>query len=309
MNAAAVPAGGGGRKGILPLGSKAIVSRAFSCRSWVVFLFAMGLSAGTAAGGQPIMTAGFTEVRGLRLYTEVGGSGPPVLFLHGGLRFFDTTFARQKAYFSAFRTVIGVDQRGHGHSPDNDRPFSYEEMAEDTAALLQKLGVGPVDVVGHSDGGNVGLILARRHPELVRRLVVSGANLHGGHPAIVDFFWSLLRPADPGSAADAPSPLRDEYAGVSPDGERHWPVLLAKSEALWSTRTVLAPADLRAIRKPVLVMAGDHDDISLEATIEIFRGLPLGELCILPASGHETMIDRPDDFNRLTRSFLEASGP
>ena len=81
---------------------------------------------------------------------------------------------------SAFRTVIGVDRRGHGHSPDNGEPFSYKEMSEDMAALIVTLGVAPVDVVGHSDGGNIGLILARDHPGLVRRLVVSGANLKPG---------------------------------------------------------------------------------------------------------------------------------
>ena len=106
-------------------------------------------------------------------------------------------------------------------------------------------------------------------------------------------------------AADTPSPLRDEYARVSPDGTQHWPVLLEKWNALWSTRTVLTPEELHAIQVPVLVMAGDHDDIALEETIVIFRNLPKGQLCVLPASGHETMIDRPDDFNRLTRNFLE----
>jgi len=240
----------------------------------------------------------------VHLYTEVTGNGPPLLFLHGGMRYFETTFAQQKPYFSNFRTVIGVDQRGHGHSPDNDQPFSYAEMAEDTAAVLQKLAVGPVDVVGHSDGGNVGLLLAYRHPELVRRLVVSGANIHGGHPGVLGFLRSLVASPDR-SGADTSSPLRDEYVRVSPDGGKHWPVLVEKSNALWATRTVLTPEELHAIRVPVLVMAGDHDDISLEETILIFRGLPKGQLCILPASGHETMIDRADDFNRLTRAFLE----
>ncbi len=76
----------------------------------------------------------FYEVHGVKLYAEVLGSGPPIVFLHGGFSFFDRSFANPKAYFAAFRTVIGIDQRGHGHSPDDARPFSYREMADDIGA-------------------------------------------------------------------------------------------------------------------------------------------------------------------------------
>jgi pimeloyl-ACP methyl ester carboxylesterase len=97
-------------------------------------------------------TQRYYEVRGAKLYTQIYGHGPPIVFLHGGLAFFDNSFAKQRDYFSSFRTVIGIDQRGHGHSPDT----------EDTAAIIEKLELGPVDIVGHSDGAD----LAMRHPSL-----------------------------------------------------------------------------------------------------------------------------------------------
>jgi len=277
--------------------------RAIALGAYMALTGSLAVQAALGAG-LPEPAGKMVDVGDALLHVEVMGSGPPVLFLHGGLRYFDTTFALQAPYFSAFRTVIGVDQRGHGHSPDREQAFSYTQMADDTAVVLGKLNLGPVDVVGHSDGGNVGLLLALRHPELVRRLVVSGANLRGGRPRVLGFLRSLVA-RDDAPPADVPSPLRDQYASVSPDGARHWPVILAKSSALWATRTVLTPDDLQAIHIPVLVMAGDHDDIALDQTAEIFRNLPLGELCILPGSGHETMIDRADDFNRLTRAFLD----
>jgi pimeloyl-ACP methyl ester carboxylesterase len=275
-------------------------------RAFVLWMALSGaLAAPQALAAAPPEAPGrWIDVGDARLYVEVMGSGPPILFLHGGLRYFDTTFARQAPFFSAFRTVIGVDQRGHGHSPDNAQAFSYDQMAEDTASVLGQLHLGPVDVVGHSDGGNVGLLLALRHPELVRRLVVSGANLRGGHPRVLGFLRSLVTTDTP-PPPDAPSPLRDEYAKVSPEGGQHWPVVLAKSNALWATRSVLSPEDLHTIQLPVLVMAGDRDDISLDQTTEIFHDLPQAQLCILPGSGHETMIDRADDFNRLARAFVE----
>jgi alpha/beta hydrolase family protein len=100
-----------------------------------------------------IATHRYHEVHGSRLYVETFGSGAPIVFMHGGLASFDTNFAKQRDYFASFRKVIGIDRRGHGHSPDTAEPFSYIQMAEDAAAVIEQLGLGPVDVVGHSDGG------------------------------------------------------------------------------------------------------------------------------------------------------------
>ena len=247
----------------------------------------------------PVETARLYEIGDVKLYTVMRGHGPPILFLHGGLRYFDNSFSQQAAYFAAFRTVVGVDQRGHGHSPDNARPFSYRDMADNTAALIRKLDVGPVDIVGWSDGGNVGLLIARFHPELVRRLVVSGANIRGDYDG-AEAYEEFRRTSVEAFAANLPPSLREDYSRVSPDGENHWFVFVGKTKELWMTRVVLEPADLAAIQVPVLVMAGDHDAISLEQTLAIFRGLPKGQLCIFPATGHATMSERPEDFNRLT---------
>jgi pimeloyl-ACP methyl ester carboxylesterase len=247
--------------------------------------------------------ATFQEVRGARLYTQTFGRGAPILFLHGGLYHFDNTFARQRDYFAASRRVIGVDQRGHGHSPDTDAPLSYREMAEDTAALIERLGTGPVDVVGHSDGGNVGLLLASRHPGLVRRLVVSGANLRAPHPAAELERRGALTPQQIVERLGARA--RDAYTRVSPDGEGHWPVFAAKSWRLWLTPVIIEPAELAAIRAPVLVIAGDRDIVSLEETLEIYRGVARGRLLILPATGHMTFEERADTVNAAIRDFLE----
>ena len=127
-------------------------------------------------------TQEYYSVNGARLYVETVGRGPPMLFLHGGLMSFDSAYAKQRDYFAAQHQVIGIDQRGHGHSPDGPWQLSYQLMADDTAAVIQALKVGPVDVVGHSDGANIALLLARDHPELVSRIIISGANLRGLPP-------------------------------------------------------------------------------------------------------------------------------
>jgi pimeloyl-ACP methyl ester carboxylesterase len=274
-------------------------------RLFAAILLVLANTAAAASSVATLLGSGqLYHVNGVQLYVEMSGSGAPILFLHGGLSDFDESFAAQKAYFATFRTVIGVDQRGHGHSPDTDQAFSYRQMAEDTAALLQQLKVGRVDVIGHSDGGNVGLLLARYHPQLVRRLVISGANSRGDYAGLLAYLRFRFS-SDERFAASVGPRERELYVRVSPDGAQHWRTMLAKSKALWATRVVIDASDLAAIQIPVLVMSGDHDLIPLEETVAIYRQLPHAQLCILPASGHSTMRDRPDEFNRLTRQFLE----
>lgn len=252
----------------------------------------------------------FVEVRSAKLFTQISGHGPPILFLHGGLQFFDPSFLHQRSYFAADHTIIGIDQRGHGHSPDNRAPLSYQEMADDTAAVIRELGVGPVDVVGHSDGGDVALLLARDHPELVRRMVISGANLRPGLPPDELQRRKALSSQQTAEKIRAlgkflPPRFRTNYEAVSPDGAEHWMTLLEKSYWMWLQPVVIEPADLKKIAVPILVMAGDHDFTSIEETTEIYRGLPHGQLFILPDTGHGTLEDRPELANLAIREFLE----
>jgi pimeloyl-ACP methyl ester carboxylesterase len=227
------------------------------------------------------------------------------------LRDFDSSFARQRVEFAASHAVIGIDQRGHGRSRDDGRPFSYQEMAEDTAAVIRQLGLGPVDVVGHCDGGNVGLKLARSHPELVRRLVVSGANLR---PALAAdelqrrLAWSPQQLAAflPRFEKQLPPSFRPDCDAVTPEGAAHWPVFLAKSYRLWLTPVVLDAADLKAIQAPVLVVAGDRDFASLESTAELYRGLAKAQLFIVPGAGHGTFSGRPALVNLTIQQFLDS---
>lgn len=254
-------------------------------------------------------TQHYYEVRGAKLYTQIYGQGPPIVFLHGGMVFFDNSFAKQRDYFSTFRTVIGIDQRGHGHSPDGPWSLSYKMMADDTAAIIEKLGLGRVDIVGHSDGADLALLLVRDHPNLVRRLVISGANIRVNlsPEEKLRSRWSQQQlDGHLGKIAAALPPwFLPDYANVSPDGPDHWMTLLAKCYDMWLQPVVIEPADLKKIPIPVLVMAGDHDFTSIEDNAEIFRDLPRGQLIIVPASSHGTFTKRPDLVNLAIREFLD----
>jgi esterase/lipase len=182
-------------------------------------------------------------------------------------------------------------------------------MADDTAAIIEQLGLGAVDVVGHSDGANLALILARDHPKMVRRLVISGANIRAdlspeekqraqwSPQQLVGHLRELANRLPPWFLAD--------YSKVSPDGPEHWMTLLAKSYEMWLQPIVIEPVDLKKISIPVLVMAGDHDFTSVEETAEIFRDLPNGQLIIVPASNHGTFNKRPELVDLAIREFLD----
>jgi pimeloyl-ACP methyl ester carboxylesterase len=250
----------------------------------------------------PAVTGTYATVHGLRMYYEVCGKGPPLLLLHGGLQTIGSSFSKQIPVFAEAHRVIAVEQMGHGHTADADRELTYRGMAEDTAELLRQLHLSEVDVVGWSDGGIVGLILAAHHPKLVRRLVVSGANLRP--EGCTEDFLAHVRALKPG---DMKGFDREQYDKFSPDGPGHFAVIFKKVHDLWLTAPTPADIDdsqLGQIEAPTLVMVGDHDIIRPEHTMEIYQHLPHGQLCILPGSSHNTFFRRPEWVNPIVLSFL-----
>ena len=225
----------------------------------------------------------WATVHGHRLYYEVHGRGRPLLLLHAGGNSIAETWSQQIAAFSAGHQVIAPEQVGHGHTPALEAPLSYADMTEDTAALLEQLQLGPADVAGLSDGGIVALMLALRHPKLVRRLVVSGANL--SPDGLEERLLQQLR-SSPESAADTGGKLRQ----------------------LWLTHPQpdeLSPALLGRITQPVLVMAGERDLIKAAHTTLIYRSLPHARLLILPATGHATFAERAAEINPRVLAFFD----
>ena len=236
---------------------------------------AAATAAGDAGAGHWAM------VNGHRLYYEVHGSGRPILLLHGGGNSIEGSWKRQIVDFSPTREVIAPEQVGNGHTPDLPGPYSYGRMTEDTAALLVQLHRKDVDVVGWSDGGIIALMLALRHPELVRRVVATGANLN---PDELPPSWKTDR---------------DNDLKASP-GDR-----LALLWRDFPSRDELSLALLKQIHAKVLVMGGDHDLIPLEHLVKIYQALPDAELWILPHTGHGTFLERPEWTDPFVLSFLQ----
>jgi pimeloyl-ACP methyl ester carboxylesterase len=171
--------------------------------------------------------SGYVPVNGLDVYYEIHGDGSPLILLHGAMGTIDSCFAKLLPALSARRQVIALELQGHGHTPDADRPLSYQQMAADAAGVMQALGVGKADLVGYSLGGAVAMQMAIQHPGMVRRVVFFGGTSYrrdGLYPEAL---------ADPGSAADdlTGSVWHKAYLQVAPDPGK-WPVLVAKTREL-----------------------------------------------------------------------------
>src|SRR5262245_33353865 len=115
----------------------------------------------------------YVNVNGLKMYYEIHGTGQPLVLLHGAFSAIGTSFGLLLPELAKTRQVIGFEMQAHGHTADIDRPLSLEQMADDTAAALQQLGIEKADFFGYSTGAAIALHVVIRHPEIVRKLVLA----------------------------------------------------------------------------------------------------------------------------------------
>jgi len=255
-------------------------------------------------------------VNGLEIYYETHGSGEPLVLLHGAMSTIDTDFGRVLPSLAESRQIIAVEQQGHGHTADIDGPLTYEQMAEDTAALLGALKIEEADFFGYSMGGGIALYIARQNPALVRKLVFAGGASYrpdGLYPELLEAESTM----EPGDLAG--SPFHQAYLETAPDPES-WPALVAKTKELDMTWKGLSPTELRSIKAPALLMIGDSDIVRPEHAVEMFRllgggvvgdlaGLPPSQLAVLPGTSHLGVMDRTDWLISMVTEFLAAPMP
>jgi pimeloyl-ACP methyl ester carboxylesterase len=271
------------------------------------------LAAPTTAPADTAST-GYAPVNGLEMYYEIHGSGPPLVLLHGALMTLEN-FGELLPSLAESRRVIAIEQQAHGRTADIDRPFDYERMADDTAGLLEHLGIEGADVVGYSMGGAIALQLAIRHPELVRKLVVAASAYRpdGMYPDVLENIRNL-RPED-----FAGSPWQEAYARVAPNPD-DWPALVAKVIRLVGGFEGWPSEAIRAIEAPALVVVADSDVVRPEHAVELFRllgggvagdlaGLPRSRLAVLPGTTHVSLIERADWLTPMITEFLDAPMP
>ncbi len=231
----------------------------------------------------------------LKMYYEIDGAGRPLVLLHGA-------FMSANVYpaLAESRQVIAVDLQGHGRTADIDRPLTFEQMADDVAALLQQLNIEQTDVFGYSMGGKVGLALAFRHPELVRRLAIYGATHKSFEESISPEALEFFKRATPETFA--PKALREPYEKLSP--APNWTGLAAKILVSMKSFQGFSPEQMKAITAEVFLSAGDRLDVNLEHLAQMHQLIPKSQLAVFPNTDHLVMVTNPNKVLGQVREFF-----
>jgi pimeloyl-ACP methyl ester carboxylesterase len=248
----------------------------------------------------------YLRINGMDLYSETEGQGDPVLLLHGGFCSLESLRAQGDALVTD-RQVFAYERPGHGRSSDIDEEYSYARGVADTVEYLDAQGLDAVDVVGYSDGAIIGLLLAIDHPDRIRSLVAISANLDPSaftHSPVGVDAPVLDAPAPAEDDEEKPDLERMHYERLSPDGPAHADAVLAKLFRLWTAEPQIAPTDLAGITARTLVMSGDRDTIRPDHSLLIASSIPGAQLCIVPATTHNLIAERPGLISDIIKEFL-----
>lgn len=236
----------------------------------------------------------YYDIRGFKMYCEIYGSGPPLLLIHGNGGSIKV-FEHNIPYFAARYKVIVADSRAQGNSIDNGDALTFEMMADDDAALLDALHIDSAYVIGWSDGGIDALLLAMRHPGKVIKLAATGANLRPDASAFAPGVWDRVR-RHYDAYKDRPR--------ITAKEKNDWKLFLLD----WNQPNIPLSA-LHDIRSPALIICGDHDVISVEHTTQIEQNIPHAVLWVVHKSGHATLIEHADEFNKVVDDFFSRPLP
>jgi pimeloyl-ACP methyl ester carboxylesterase len=214
--------------------------------------------------------------------------------MHGGLvdaRWFEPNLTPLAERFH----VYTPERRGHGHTPDVDGPITYQLMADDTIAFLDRVVGRSADLVGHSDGAVVALLVAMQRPDLVNRLVMISGGFDKSGEAVPDMEFDVDQVVQF---------LGGAYAEVSPDGAEHFPEVVAKIGELMKHEPHIDVAELSKVTSRSLVMFSDDDLMTLTHAVAMFDALPNAEFAVVPGTSHFLTQEKPHLVNALVLDFL-----
>ena len=253
-------------------------------------------------------------INGMQMYYEVSGTGDPLVVLHGAYMNIPTMGTIIPKLAKTHR-VYAVELQGHGRTTDSDRPITYPNLADDVAAFMDAVGLRRADVFGYSMGAVVGLQLAIRHPAKVNKLVAASVayDVEGWQPVFKDFIPQMT------VEMILEMPFAKEYPKLAAN-PKGFPELARKLIAL-EKEPMAWGNEVKALKTPVLIIAGDADVSTLEHSVAMFRllgggvmgdmgkPLPASRLAVMPATAHTAVITQPDMLHSFIEPFLKGQTP
>lgn len=228
------------------------------------------------------------------VYGERSGDDVPIVLLHGGLSNKFCWFSQLPTLAKAGRQLILLDTRGHGASTQGESQLKYDHYAEDVLNVLDKLHIGSADMIGWSDGGNTALLLGHNYPQRVNRIVAISANTNPE---------GLTEEAKKGNKVPY-SWLKQQWNQFFTRAD-DYPRLERRIKKLWSIGPQISRPMLQAIHRPVLLIQGEYDYITIDHAKSIQHSLPDAELKIIAGGGHSTLFTHAQQVNDLITQFLK----
>lgn len=245
---------------------------------------------------KPDSISGYANVNGLKLYYEIHGTGMPLVLIHGGGSTIQTTFGRVLSSFAKTHKVIAVEMQAHGHTRDIDRPLTFEQDADDIAALLKQINIDKANIFGFSNGASTTLQLAIRHPGLTNKLIVASTFYKKqGAPG---WFWDMMSKA---RFEDMPQVYKDAFLKINPDTNA-LRRMYERDVARMQSFPEITEAQIKSIKALALIIIGDKDVVTPEHVAEMHRLLTNSRLAILPGTHGEYIgeITTPQDSILIT---------
>jgi pimeloyl-ACP methyl ester carboxylesterase len=242
----------------------------------LIFLIAAWMNTATAQNGK------YATVNGLHMYYEIHGTGNPLVLIHGAASTIQTSFGRILPSLAKMHKIIAVELQAHGHSDNRDgRQISFEQDADDVAALLKQLHIDHADIFGFSNGGTTALQIAIRHPELVNKLIIASSMYK--RAGVAPQFWQGI---NNGSFKDLPDEYKRAFLAINPSQDALH-IMFDQCVHRMQHFTDIPDDSISAIQEPTLIMVGDKDVPLPEHAVEMYRRMPHASLAIFPG-GHGT---------------------
>ena len=261
---------------------------------------------------QPLAPAssGYAPVNGSKVYYEMYGAGDPIVLVHGAYMTINSNWSELIPVLSKTRKVIALELDGHGHTPLSQRPYSYQTLASDVAAVLKHLKIDSADILGFSYGGTVAYQFAIEHPAMTKKLIIISSTYKSD--GWLDIMYNMLAGIKPDAFDN--TPIRSEYIKVAPDTS-NWHKFIATMLKFSAEKFNLGDDKIKNIKAPVLLIMGDNDGTDKKVLAETYSllggnvfgdvvGMPRSQLAILPAKGHGTLIMDTQAIAALVGSFL-----
>lgn len=239
----------------------------------------------------------YLTIKGTEIYFEEYGEGTPLMLIHGGFGSI-IDFEKVIPVLSQNYKVIASDAPGLGRSEYSNSPLSYELLADYNSEIIDKLKLDSLYVIGWSDGAITGLILAKKRPDKVKKLIISGANYK------MDAFKNLEQAKDWTNTNWIKKNWPHWIKYYQKLSSKDWKRYVEEARQMWFQKEYFPKTDLEAIKIPTLVVYGDNDMYTLEHGIEIHNAIKNSQFCVIPNCSHEVFSDKPDIISQIAIDFL-----